>query len=752
MATPAEVDPMVALVESWDTYLVASSRLHSSMEWPAQDCPRIAQSTRAFASEPSVFRYHLNDACPIFTPGEQDNTDQVSLATSGPPSAGSPADGATEFSASSLLWLLTLVSRNAELLRATAHLFLQFNAQFAALVDSNAMTVNALRTRHQQQLASLLEMTDKYTAEDMIVDSVVTERVILQQQEELDTLERHCAAEEKQLEADLQVTLWRFLTTSAPDAVAAANRKEQSLSLANGDHGAGVGGSPYRPEVDVSRFAEVRKTTTLNARRSSTAVAPFWPVHLVPVRTIKLRNEAGDAFAASAVSSTRSPSRRLKDSALQPIILDISPVSGLPRCLECCAGTQPGAIASTVWCAAEEHLLRLAHTRHSVLLFVGSELAALDLMQKCRAPELLLGTGHSCRDVFQRLANHPVLQVLFTTRLWGANVVLLWNPAQDVAPAAETQTVVEDALELAYAWGADMFSVAVLEGARLPSYAATGCFTAMVTRASSTSAAFLASQAVSMEVLRQLRNGVTRELLDTAGARRARRWQGTAAWMPNGIGNAAAAMTGTRMCPRAVGVLYTSQSAQQEQENQLKVQQVSCAGSSDKPNAASPLRKDNSIVSVNSSSFLFTPTSSPSSFRGPCITFNTPLAIRAFLPLGEEYFISERSSRGRGCSRSGFDAASLNIPNHERGDAHGLLRRPVSSTATEDDDASFSSKKDAGFLYESSSATSVRASSAALDAVEAGSSGGEVGLRQSSEMMTLESLIQHTFGDFAEIL
>ncbi|CBZ30333.1 conserved hypothetical protein [Leishmania mexicana MHOM/GT/2001/U1103] len=746
---------MVALVESWDTYLVPSSQLAFSTKASAHDHACVDQSTRAFASEASPFRYHLTDVCPVFTTSKQDSSDQGSPPTSGPNSTGTPADVPATLSSSSLLWLLTLVSRNVELLRAAAHLFLQFNAQFAALVESNAVTVNVLRARHQHQLDSLLEVTHNHAATDMIVDSAVTERVVLQQQKELDAAERRCAAAEQRLEAELQETFCRFLTTSAPDAVAAANRKQQSLDWANGGDGTGAGGSPYRAEVDVSRFAEVRKAAPSNMRRCNTAVAPFSPVRLVPVRTIKLSNEVGDA---SAASWTRSPSKRSQDSALQPIILDISPVSALSRCLGCCSGTQLGAIASSVSSAAEEHLLRLAHTRHSVLLFIGSEAAAMDVMQSCRAPELLLGAGHSCRDRFQTLANHPVLRVLFTTRLWGANVVLLWNPAQDAAPAAAAQAVVEDALELAYAWDADMFSVAVLEGARLPSYAGTAGVSAMTAGTSSTSAAFFASQAVSMEVLRQLRNGVTRELLDTVGTRRARRWQGTATWMQQGIGSAAAATAGTHMCPRAVGVLYVSQSAQQEQENQLQHQEVSCSSSSIRSNAASPVRGDNSIVSVTSSSFLFSPMSPAGGFRGPCITFNTPLAIRAFLPLGEEYFIREQPNLVRGPSRGGGDvhqgvseAASSSTLNQEGGGTRGLLRRPASATATEDDDASFSSEKDARFSHASFRATSAPALSADIDAVRASGSSGEAGLLRQPEM-TLESLIQDAFGALAEIL
>ncbi|KAG5491649.1 hypothetical protein JIQ42_01555 [Leishmania sp. Namibia] len=758
MAGPAEVDPMVALVESWDTFLVSSPRVRPSTRESGQDHTRGAQSTHTFGFDVSPFRYHLTDACPIFTPCERSGTDHVGAATLGPANAGAPPDASAALSSPSLLWLLTLVSRNVELLRAAAHLFLQFNAQFAELVEANAETVNALRARHQHQLASLLEVSDDHAATDMIVDSVVTERVIMQQQQELDAVERRCLEAEQQLEAALQETFWRFLTTSAPDAVAAANRKEQSLDCANACDGAGAGGSLYRPEVDISRFAEVRNAAPSNTRRSNSAIAPFSPVRLVPVRTIRLSNEVSDASAAAAAFSARSPAKRSQDSALQPIILDISPVSGLLRCLECCTGTQPGSIASSVSSAAEEHLLRLAHTRHSVLLFIGSESAAMDLMQSCKAPELLLGAGHSCRDRFQPLPNHPVLRVLFTTRLWGANVILLWNPTQDAAPAAAAQTAVVDALELAYAWDADMFSVAVLEGARLPSDAVTGGVSAASTGASSTSAAFLASQSASIEVLRQLRNGVTRELLDTAGTRRARRWQGTATWMQQGIGSAAAATAGTHMCPRAVGVLYASQSAQHEQENQLQ-QQTSQTTSSSRCNAGSPLHGDNSIASLGSSSLLHMPLYSSSSFRGPCVTFNTPLAIRAFLPLAEEYFIRERPSLWRGCGRGldeahrGVSAAdSSSIFDHDRSRTPGLVHQPASVMVAEDRDDSFSIDKDALFFHGSLSVNSVQASSVSMDGMGAGGDGGEAGFHRPQDIPHLELLIQHGFGEFAEVL
>ncbi|KAG5468681.1 hypothetical protein CUR178_01516 [Leishmania enriettii] len=757
MAEPAEVDPMVALVESWDTFLVSSPRVRPSTRESAEDHARGAHSTHTFGFDVSPFRYHFTDACPIFTPCERSGIDRISAATSGPTNAGAPPDASAALSSPSLLWLLTLVSRNLELLRAAAHLFLQFNAQFAKLVDANAETVNALRARHQHQLASLLEVSDDHAAADMIVDSVVTERVIVQQQQELDAVERRCLEAEQQLEAALQETFWRFLMTSAPDAVAAANRKEQSLGCANACDGAGAGGSLYRPEVDISRFAEVRKAAPSNTRRSNSAIGPFSPIRLVPVRTIRLSNEVSDASAASAAFSARSPAKRLQDLTLQPIILDISPVSGLLRCLECCTGTQPGSIASSVSSAAEEHLLRLAHTRHSVLLFIGSESAAMDLMQRCKAPELLLGAGHSCRDRFQPLPNHPVLRILFTTRLWGANVILLWIPTQDPAPAEAAQTAVMDALELAYAWDADMFSVAVLEGARLPSDAVTGGVSAASTGASSTSAAFLASQSTSIEVLRQLRNGVTRELLDTAGTLRARRWQGTATWMQQGIGSAAAATAGTHMCPRAIGVLYASQSAQHEQENQL--QQQTSQTSSSRFNAGSPLHGDNSIASLGSSSLLHTPVYSSSSLRGPCVTFNTPLAIRAFLPLPEECFMRERPSLRRGCGRGldeahrGVSAAdSSSIFDHDRSRTPGLVHQPALVMVAEDRDDSFSSDKDARFFHGSLSVDSVHAFSESMDGMGAGGDGGEAGFHRPQDMPDLESLIQYGFGEFAEVL
>ncbi|KAG5468269.1 hypothetical protein LSCM1_02247 [Leishmania martiniquensis] len=756
MAGPGEVDPMVALVESWDTFLVPSPRCIHSTEESAPDCACGAQRTRAFAFEVSPFRYHLTDACPTFTPCEEDGNGQGCLVTSGPVSAGAPTAASAALSSPSLLWLLTLVGRNVELLRAAAHLFLQFNGQYAELVETNAETVNKLRAHHQDQLASLLEVPGDHAAADMIVDSVVTERVILQQQQELDAVERHCAEAEQQLEAALQETFWRFLATSAPDAVAVANRKEQPLGRASAHDGAGAGCSAYRPEVDISRFAEVRKAVSSNARRNNNASTPFSPVHLVPVRTIRLSNEVRDVFTTAL---TRPSAKRSHDSTLQPIILDISPVSGLLRCLECCTGTQPGAIASSVSSAAEEHLLRLAHTRHSVLLFVGSESAAMDMMQRCRSPELLLGAGHSCRDRFQPLPNHPVLQILFTTRLWGANVVLLWTPSQDAASGAAAQTAVGDALELAYAWDADMFSVAVLEGARLPSDPVAGGASKMSMGASSTSAAFFASQSVSIEVLRQLRHGVTRELLDTAGARRARRWQGTATWMQQGIGSAAAATVGTHMCPRAVGVLYASQAAQQEQEKEYQQQhQILQTDSSSRFTAASLLHGDNSTVSMASSSLLLTPTSPPSVCRGPCVTFNTPLAIRAFLPLAEEYFMRERPSlrrgggRGLGEAHRGVSEAESFIPDHDRGREDGLVRQSSSATVTEDHDDSFSSDKDARFFHGSLSANSAHASFSAIDGAGASSDGAEARLRRPLSELNLESLIQHGFGEFAEVL
>ncbi|KAK7200745.1 hypothetical protein NESM_000132600 [Novymonas esmeraldas] len=764
MAAPAaDVDPLVALVESWDTFLVPKAT------------EKDASGTSPAAFDLAPHRYYLNDTCEDVPPhcgaGTSDQEGQRSAEVSG--------------AAASLLWLLTLVSRNVELLRAAAHLFLQFNSQYAALVESGTASVNVLRAHHQHQLASLLEVADNHATADMIVDSAVTERVVLQQQAELDAAERRCVAAEQQLEAELQETLWRFLSTSAPDAVAAANRKEQqTLDCADGSSGSGGGNGSYRAEVDVSRFAEVRKSVSAHQRRSDSAVAPYSPVRMVPVRTIRLSNEVGAASAAAAAASPRAPSKRSQDAALQPIVLDVSPVSALRRCLACCSGTQAGAIASSVSSAAEEHLLRLAYTRHSVLLLIGTEAAAMGVLGDCTAPELLLGPGHSCRDRFQPLPNHAVLRVLFTTRLWGANVVLLWNPVQTTAPAAAAaavaQPVVEDALALAYAWDADMFSVAVLDGVRLPGSGAAGAAggggglltsaAASGPSAASVSAAFLASQSMSMEVLRQLRNGVTREMLETAGARRPRRWQGTATWMQQGIGSAAAAVSGAHMCPRAVGALYASHAAPPSPEAR-------------RPNAASPPRGSPSVVSAGSSSPLSTPASPTAAFRGPPITFNTPLAIRVFLPLGEEYFIRDRADAVRGYGGYGSSgdggggqgaranggaagtAGTATAPRsadapRERGGSHDLVQlHLLPTTASEEDEEeegyrSFRSDEESRFVRGSFSRSTTQAPpSAVMDAVGTGAGGvGDHGVRRPREVMNLESLIQYAFGDFAETI
>ncbi|KAG5493962.1 hypothetical protein JKF63_01794 [Porcisia hertigi] len=746
MSAAAEVDPMVAMVESWDTYLVPPPRLTASTMPLAQGHNCVALGGSTSDSEASPFRYHLTDVCPIHTLEGGDNTEEDTRPASVQLRKGLTMNAAAALSPTSLLWLLTLVSRNDELLRAAAHLFLQFNMQFASLVNSNSEKINTLRAHHHHQLASLLEVTESHVDADMIVDSVVTECVVLRQQQELEAAECRCTASEQRLETELQEMFLRFLSTSAPDAVAAANRREQSVGLADG---MGSGSSPYRAEVDISRFTGVRNAAPSMVRQGNTAVPGFSPARLVPVRTVKLSNEVGDASTALAASSMRPRAQRLRDPMFQPIILDLSPVSGLLRCLGSCTGTQSGALESSVSSAAEEHLLRLAHTRHSVLLFIGSESAAMDVMQSCKAPELLLGSSHSYRDSFQPLPNHPVLRILFTTRLWGANVVLLWDLAQGAVPAAAAQTVVEDALQLAYAWDADMFSVAVLEGARLPNYPLTGDVPSTPTGTSSMSPAVLPSQALSMEVLRQLRNGVTRELIDTAGLRRTRRWQGTAAWMQQGIGSAAAAAPGTHMCPCAVGTLPTSQPDPRESEHQVPPPPyVLHGGSSNRSNGAPLNHGENSIMSIHTSSLPFQSTSSACESRGPAVTFNTPLAVRVFLPLAEEYFIRAQSTSRRRSSRGIPDAASLGSPTDRGGGAHDqLLLRSSSMIPTEDEDASYSSDVDARCRN-----GSAVISPAVIGSPGNSSSGGEAQLRRPREAMTLESLIQYAFGDFAEIL
>ncbi|KPI90478.1 hypothetical protein ABL78_0408 [Leptomonas seymouri] len=755
---PGEEDAMMALVESWDTFLVeptaALMDAHKSFALPhaGEDSCTATSLLRA----PRTF---LSDALPPLSfLGGSESQPLESLNTS------------STDAAPPLLWLLTLVSRNVELLRAAAHLFLQFNAQFAALVDANERAMDDLRGRHQQQLTSLLEVADTHTTSDMIVDSLVTERLVHQQEQELNCLERQCAAAERQLELQLQETLFAFLHTSAPDAVAAANRKEDSLcwvggSSTGGNHGScnGVGADGlYRAEVDVSRFAEIRKAAPRNPRQSTSAVAPFSPLRLVPVRTIRLSNEVGNASANLTDPSTR---KRAKDATLQPIILDVSPLSGLTCCLVCCSGTHPGAVSSSVSSAAEEHLLRLAHTRHSVLLLIGSEAAALEVVAACKAPELLLGAAHSCREGFKPLPHHSVLRVLFTTRLWGANVVLLWSPSQEArhAPSSSStssQAVVEDALELAYAWDADMFSVAVLEGTRLPlsaSLAATTPETAPTAQPSSPAAAFFAAHALSMEVLRQLRNGVTRELLETAGRQRARCWQGSTAWLLPGVGSADTA--GTHMCPRAVGVLYASQAAGAAAlGDSIPVSASSAAAAV----ASSPSSIPSSATPSPQQSAASSPTSA---FRGPPVTFNTPLAIRAFLPLPEEYFVKGRPN-SRDADKSSFSSSSSGSRG-ERGSRYGANNSSgqvawwgggaVAATEAGVED----SRRDAmDFSHGVFTRRSLRAG---LDAGPRNGGDGDTYATDShggaffpqerhGEAMGFDALIHYAFGEFAEAL
>lgn len=763
MAT--EVDPMVALVESWDTFLVQAPPSSSSLSSHPRyhDGRQASRSTPALAETPwTPFspppRSFLTDARPPLS-----LLDDLPSSSSAPPhSVAAARDGAP-----SLLWLLTLVSRNVELLRAAAHLFLQFNAQFAALVDANASATNSLRERHQQQIASLLEVANSHTTTNMIVDSTVTERMVHQQEQELDSLERECAAAERQLEQQLQETLYTFLSTSAPDAVAAANRRDDTLSWVTGHPSSPVGNSSssgsygdglYRAEVDVSRFAEVRKATPRNTSyQTNSSVSPFAPLRLVPVRTLKLSNEVGNATTNAAISPTR---RRSNDVTLQPIILDVSPLSGLTRCLTCCSGTQDGAVASSVSSAAEEHLLRLAHTRHSVLLLIGNEAAALEVLATCKAPELLLGPSHTSHAGFQPLPNHPVLRVLFTTRLWGANVVLLWNPASSAtstAAAATTPTVIEDALELAYAWDADIFTVAVLEGTRLPQTGPAASDAATRAPAASPAAAFFASQAMSMEVLRQLRNGVTRELLETAGVRRARCWQGSTAWLQ--LGGGAATTAGTHMCPRAVGVLYASQQRAAEAAAAVA--------------AASPVASSSASSPVAAAA---APTFSPTAaFRGPPVTFNTPLAIRAFLPLPEEYFVKARPSDH--LSGAAAAAAEGRGGGGGRGNGNGTysssmlpssaLRRRVDGSTAPASDLEESTSDEADFAHGSFTSVSSlqRSSRGGFGGPTAAGGGGNRqepadsygsatarrNVRQ-REAMGLEALVHYAFGEFAEAL
>ncbi|ESL05985.1 hypothetical protein TRSC58_06348 [Trypanosoma rangeli SC58] len=361
------------------------------------------------------------------------------------------------------LFFLSLISPNRELLSTTAHLFIQFNAQFRECVEECENKMMALRVLHEQQLADLVEAANRDT-KDMVVGSDLTQIFVLKHQRELEELQQECRVTERILELELRQGLLALLKTSAPDALTALAREKLCVGV---DQGTRI-----------------------------TNIAHFAPLP-VPVRTVELPN----------LMRYETVGVRTKDVSLRPVVVDVSPISFLQSCLtSLCSEEHDTAPAVT------EHLLRLSQQTHAVLLLIGSQAEAESLLSMPSA-ELLLNDSYYSGEYlrFAPLRRHRHLKLMLSTRFWGGNIILLWTPPKEEGPSSGWPLVVEDALNLAFSWSADMFSVAAM---------ASSTFWHSTTFRSSTEQA----QEVAMAVLHQLQRGVTRLAHEAAGIKLPTTW------------------------------------------------------------------------------------------------------------------------------------------------------------------------------------------------------------------------------------
>nr|CCC90129.1 unnamed protein product [Trypanosoma congolense IL3000] len=330
------------------------------------------------------------------------------------------------------LFFLSLISPNAELLRATSHLFTQLNFQFRQLAVENEGKVMLLRNYHEEQLTNLLEASN-VEAGDMIVGSDITEHFVLKHQRELEELQQENCYTESVLMLELRENFFTFLKTSAHGTM-------DSL-----EHGAGW--------LKLRQDDEQRK----HVANISSFCGPRFPVRVLELPNL-LRKKLGGF--------------RVKDPLLRPVVVDISPLANLRDCLFCLYAENQAAAQ-----AVEEHLLRLSRQIHALLFFIGSEEEARSILTNKYAELFLTNDGvsppkSSCR--FVPLRHHPSLKIMLSTQFWGANIILLWSPAPHSRDASLEASIVEDVLSLALAWNVDMLSVAVLKSAAHSQSAAAG--------------------------------------------------------------------------------------------------------------------------------------------------------------------------------------------------------------------------------------------------------------------------------------
>ncbi|CBH10531.1 hypothetical protein, conserved [Trypanosoma brucei gambiense DAL972] len=370
------------------------------------------------------------------------------------------------------LFFLSLISPNAELLRATCHLFIQLNFQYRQLLLDNEEKLTLLRFHHEEQLTSLLEASNAETR-DMVVGSDVTEHFVLKHQRELEEHQEENRFSENTLLLELRQNFFTFLKASAQGTMDSLEGEPGWLKLRQNDE-------QHKRGMNIGYFCDGR----------------------VPVRVVELPNLLGRNLTGF----------RPKDPLLRPIVVDISPLTSLRECLHCLYSEERDSVL-----AVEEHLLRLSRQVHAVLLFIGLEDEAMRILSSNYA-ELFLDqesiSPSRPAPCFVPLRHHRCLRVMLSTQLWGANIILLWTPQAANGRHNCEPLIVEDALNLALSWNADMFTVAVL-GSAARSHATSSLHTEDPTRE------------IPMEVLRQLQCGVGRLVFEAATMKASAVWGGS---------------------------------------------------------------------------------------------------------------------------------------------------------------------------------------------------------------------------------
>ncbi|CCW66557.1 unnamed protein product [Phytomonas sp. Hart1] len=511
-----------------------------------------------------------------------------------------------------------------------ARCFLEFNCQASELARAQTDELGDLRERHHRRLSSLLEV-DREEGGNLIIDRAVMQWFVGQHQADLEVLQTAHSTTFYALERKLQRAFSDVLQAAAWEgtrtAAIAHAPKGDPPSWGFPSLEDGMYYSTNREAADAFRDRVCAFSDSLFildvsyfARRGDRA-GP------VPVRAVGLASPPYGPLHGPQPGDSPRPSSFL--SPYRQWVVDLSPMSGLAGCLTS-LDAHRAAFSPLAEAAAVAHLRRLAFSRYSMLLLITPDPHAVGGIlhpegESRDRPELLLG-ARSGQEGFAAIPGHSSLKVNFNTRLWGANIVLWEAPPpalpseansarnesfavhQEVsgekAPCGKASlrpTVVEEALRLAFAWGVDMFSIAVVDDGE-------------------SEAASISSYGLSMEVLRQVQWGLATLVREPSPTR-----------PPYG------AAIGKDPLPRTnrddpKGAKFATADG-----NTGKVCTVDKIRVDSGMTNSTPMTKNGNLEGA----FIGQPPSASGSLSATNIMFNLPMAIRVFLPIPEKYFLDD---------------------------------------------------------------------------------------------------------------